>query len=132
MLAETALDDLRQVRMRLDVDLVDDRTDHPDAMRREERAVEHDLVDRAADAALADDDDRRVEHRGDARVREPDDRADSRVPGALDDDHVLVRGDPLVRGRDLRPEIVVDAAHHVVGREVARQGDRRHVVERIG
>ena len=34
--------------------------------------------------------------------------------------------------RDLGAEIVVDAAHGVVGREVARQGDRRHVVERIG
>ena len=54
MLGEAADEHLGQVRVRLDVDLVDHRAEHLDAVRREEGVVEHDLVDRPADAALAD------------------------------------------------------------------------------
>ena len=58
--------------------------------RREQGRVEDDLVDRPADAALAHDDRRRTEHRRDGGVREADDRTDSRVAGALDQDDVAV------------------------------------------
>ena len=63
--AEAALEDLGDARLGVEVDLVDDRPRDLDAVAREERRVEDDLVDRAADAALADDDRRRPEHRGD-------------------------------------------------------------------
>ena len=119
--------------MRLDVDLVDDRADAPARRGRANsaplstissigRPMPPSLTMMTGASSIA----------ATARVREADDRPDARVPGALDDDDVLVRRDPLVGRRDLRAEIVVDAAHDVVGGEVARQGDRRHVVERIG
>ena len=85
--AERVLD----ARLLVDPDLVDDRAGDRDAVRLEVGRVEHDLVDRPADAALGDDDRRRAEHRRDHGVRQPDDRADARVPGALDEQHVVVR-----------------------------------------
>ncbi len=79
MAAEAALEDLGDARLGVEVDLVDDRARDLHAVSREERGVEHDLVDRAADAALADDDRRRAEQRRDDRVRQPDDRPDAGV-----------------------------------------------------
>ena len=58
LLGEPALEDLGQLGAADDVDLVDDRAEHRHAMACEERRVERDLVDRTADAALADDDHR--------------------------------------------------------------------------
>ena len=57
----------------------------------EVRRVEDDLVDRPPDAALGHDHRRRAEHRRDHRVRQPDHRPDARVPGALDEQHVVAR-----------------------------------------
>ena len=54
------------------------------------------------------------------------------MPGALDDDHVLALGHAGVGGGHLPGEVIGDAAHDEVGREVPRQGDRRHVVQRVG
>ena len=70
-----------------------------DAVPREQRMVEHDLVDRPADAGLGDDDRAGPEHRRDVGVREADDRPDAGVPGALDQQHVAVRGEPSRRRR---------------------------------
>ena len=54
------------------------------------------------------------------------------MAGALDDDQVLAPRHALVGGGHLRAKVVADAPIDVVGREVARQGDRAHVVERVG
>ena len=68
---EAALQRPLDPRLLVDPDLVDEgaRDRHP--VRLEVRGVEHDLVDRPADAALGDDDRRRPEHRRDPRVRQP-------------------------------------------------------------
>jgi hypothetical protein len=129
--AEPTPQDLGKLRVALDVDLVDDRTQHPDTMRGEELAVQHDLIDRSADAPLAYDDDRRIEKSRGLRVRETDHRSHARVPGTLDDDDVLAVCHALESGADLLSQVIADAAHHVVGREVARQGDRAHVVQGV-
>ena len=76
---QAALERPRQAGLGVEVDLVDDRPGDLDAVALEQRGVEHDLVDRPADAALGDDDRRRAEHRRDRRVRQPDDRADAGV-----------------------------------------------------
>ena len=85
--SRTALD----AGLRLDVDLVHDRAGDTDTVLREQRRVEHDLVDRAPDAALADDDRRGAERGSDGRVRQSDDRPDAGMSGALDEEHVAPR-----------------------------------------
>ena len=55
----------------IEVDLVDDRAGDLHAVALEQRGVEHDLVDRPADAALGHDDRRRAEHRRDAAFDSP-------------------------------------------------------------
>ena len=62
----------------------------------EERVVEHDLVDRPAHAALADDHHRRLEQRRHPRVGEADHRAHPGVARPLDDDQVLVLATTLL------------------------------------
>ena len=50
---QAALEGPGQARLGVEVDLVDDRPGDLDAVALEQRGVEHDLVDRPADAALA-------------------------------------------------------------------------------
>ncbi len=126
------LQHLRQVGVGLDVHLVDHRPQHPHPMPLEQRVVEHDLVDRPAHAALADDHHRRLQHLRHPRVGEADDRAHPGMARPLDQDHVLVLRQPRRGPGHGRGQVVGDAAHHVVGGEVARQGHRAHVVQRIG
>ena len=64
-------------------------------MASEERVVEDDLVDRPADAGLADDDCAGPEHRGDVGVGEVDDRPDAGMAGALDQEHVAIDRQPF-------------------------------------
>ena len=97
MLGQAAPQHLGEMRVRLDVDLVDHRAHHPHPVALEERVVEHDLVDRATHATLADDHDRRLEQRRHPRVREADHGAHPGVAGALDDQQVLIRADPRRR-----------------------------------
>ena len=87
---EAALQGPGQARLGVEVDLVDDRPGDLDAVPLEQRRVEHDLVDRAPDAALGHDDRRRPEHRRDGRVRQPDDRPDPGMAGPLDEQDVAV------------------------------------------
>ena len=54
------------------------------------------------------------------------------MPRALHQDEVLVGSHPRERIAHATPEVVVHAAHHEVGREVPRKGDRAHVIEGIG
>ena len=129
---QAATQDIRQLRMRDHVDLVHHRPEHRHPVRREQRPVEDDLVDRPADAALADDDDRCLEHGCGACVREPDDGTDAGVPRALDHHQVPAVRHPLVRPEYLGLEIVGDTPQDEVGGEPARQRDRRHVVEGVG
>jgi hypothetical protein len=84
--------------------LVHDGAGDAHAVPLEQRRVEHDLVDRAADAALADDDGGRPEEARDDRVREPDDGTDAGVPGALDEHDVAVAGELTMGGHD--PQIL--------------------------
>ena len=132
VLGQALAQHLRQVRVGLDVHLVDHRSQHPHAVPLEQGVVEHDLVDRPAHAPLADDHHRRVQHLRHPRVGEADDRAHPRMARPLDQHHVLVlrhlRGGPGHGGG----QVVGDAAHHVVGGEVARQGHRAHVVQGVG
>ena len=128
---QAALERVRDPGLRVDVDLVDDRARDLDAVRREERGVEHDLVDRPADATLGDDHRRRAEHRGHDRVREADDRADAGVPGPLDQQDVVV-GEGAVRCEDPRAEVLDDIARDVRLREAARDVDRAHLGVRLG
>ena len=104
----------------------------PHALPLEERGVEHDLVDRTADPAFRDDDRGRPEHARHDRIREPDHRADPRMPGALDEHHVAVVGEPGVRGPDAGGQVLDDAALDVVAREAAWDVDGAHLVERFG
>ena len=98
----------------------------------EQRRVEHDLVDRPADAALGHDDRRRAEHRRDRRVRQPDDRADAGVAGALDEQDVALGGERGVGGPDPRRQVLDDLALDVRLGEPARDVDRAHLAERLG
>ena len=94
--------------------------------------VEHDLVDRAADAALGDDDRRRPEHRRDHGVRELDDRPDAGVPGPLDQQDVAVAREGRVGGPDPGRQVLDEAAVDVRLGEAARDVDRAHLGERLG
>ena len=129
---EALLENSPEVRPGGQVDLVDDRTPDPHALPLEERGVEHDLVDRTADAALRHDDRGRAEHARHDRIREPDHGADPRMPRALDEHHVAVVGEPGVRGPDAGGQVLDDAALDVVARESARDVDGAHLVERFG
>ena len=101
-----------------------------DPVALEQRGVEHDLVDRPADAALGDDDGRRAEQRRDRRVREPDDRADPGVAGPLDEQDVAI--DERGVGRpDARRQVLDDVALDVGLGEAARDVDRAHLAERL-
>ena len=96
---EAALQGPGEARLGVEVDLVDDGARDVDAVPLEQRGVEHDLVDRAADAALGDDDGGRTEHRRDGRVREVDDGADAGVAGALDQQDVAVAANAACAAR---------------------------------
>ena len=128
---EAALEGLRDPRLLVDPDLVDDRARHPDAVRREVRRVEDDLVDRPPDAALGHDHRRRPEHLRDDRVRQPDHGAHAGVPRALDEQHVVVR-ELAVRGEDPAAEVLDDLARDVRLGEPARDVDRAHHRVRLG
>ena len=108
-----------------DVDLVDDRAGDLDPLGPEQRGVEDDLVDRATDAALADDEDGGAEERRDGRVREPDHRADAGMAGALDEQDVVVAEGGL-RVEDPRAEVLDDVAGDVGLREAARDVHGTH------
>ena len=129
---EALLEDPPEIRSRGQVDLVDDRTADVHALPLEQRGIEHDLVDRAADAALRDDDRGRTEHARHDRVREPDHRSDTGVSGALDEHDVAVTGEAGMRGPDAGRQVLDDAALDVVAREAAWDVDRAHPVERFG
>ena len=123
---QPALEDVGDPRLGVEVDLVDDRAGDRHAVRGEVRRVEDDLVDRPADAALADDDRRRPEHRRDGRVRQPDDRPDAGVTGPLDQEHLVASPERVAGGDDPRPEVLDDLARDVLLREPARDVDRAH------
>ena len=110
------------------VHLVHDRTRHRHAVLLEERGVEHDLVDGPADAPLADDHGGRAQEARHDRVRQPDDRADARVAGPLDEHQLLRPGQDRVGPADPRAQVL----HHVTGdvrlREAARDVDGAHDV----
>ena len=127
---QPALEGPGQARLGVEVDLVDDRPGDLHAMALEQRGIEHDLVDRTADAALGDDDRRRPEERRHRRVREPDDRADAGVTGPLDQEDVAI-GERRVGGPDPRREVLDDVALDVGLGEAARDVDRAHLAERL-
>ena len=131
VLGQATTEDLGQVRVRIHLDLVDDRPQHLDPVLLEEGGVEHDLVDRAADTPFADDDHLAPQQGGHRRVGHPDHRADPGVPGALDHDKVLPGGDASEGALHLPGQVVADAAHDEVRREVPGQGHRAHVVQRV-
>ena len=123
---------LREIGLGEQVDLVHDRPRDLHARALEQRLVEHDLIDRAADAAFGDDHRRRTEHRGHLGVRKPDDGADPGVPGALDEQHVAVRGERRMGGHDPAGQVLDDLAIDVALREPARDVDRAHLPQRLG
>ena len=63
----------------------------------------------------------------DDRVRQPDDRADAGVPGALDEQHVAVGRERGVGGPDPRRQVLDDLALDVGLGEAARDVDRAHL-----
>ena len=71
------------------------------------------------------------EHRGDGRVRQPDDRADPGVAGPLDEQDVAV-GEGGVRGPDPGRQVLDDLALDVRLGEAARDVDRAHLLQRLG
>ena len=89
-LRQAVAQDLGQSRMRVRVDLVDDRADDLDAMAGEQRAIEHDLVDRPADSRLGHDRRRRLEHARDLGVRKPDYRSHAGMTRALHQQQVVL------------------------------------------
>ena len=97
----------------------------------EQRRVEDDLVDRAPDAALRDDDGGRAEHPGDGRVRQPDDRPDAGVTGAFDEQDVAFGGEGRVGGADPGRQVLDDLALDVGLGEAPRDVDRAHLLERL-
>ena len=128
---QPALDHPGDARLGIDVDLVDDRPGDVDALGPEERRVQDDLVDRAADAALADDDRRRPEHRRDRGVRKADHRPDAGMAGALDEEHVVgLVGRPGLHHPSA--EVLYDLAGDVRLGEAARDVDRAHHVVGLG
>jgi hypothetical protein len=72
------------------VDLVHDGAGDLDPVSGEEGMVEHDLVDGPTDPRLADDDGASSEHPGHGRVGEVDDRADTGMTRALDQEHLAI------------------------------------------
>jgi hypothetical protein len=125
VLCEAALEDASDPRLGLHVDLVDDRPGDLDPVRPEQRRIEDDLVDRPADATLADDHRRRPEHARDDRVRQPDDRADAGVTGPLHEQDLVVAVGAMGRP-DPRPEVLDDLAGDVRLREAPGDVDRAH------
>jgi hypothetical protein len=115
--SQPALERQREARVRLVVDLVDDRTHHLDAVSVEQRAIEDDLVDRAADAGLAHDQRAGAEHPSHVGVGEPDDRADTGVAGALDQDDLATTADTCVCVADAGRQVV----HDITGDERLRE-----------
>jgi hypothetical protein len=131
LLAKPLAQHLDQLRPGVHVHLVHHGAQHPHALALEQRVVQHDLVDGAPDASLADDDHRRVQQLRHACVGQPDDGAHPGVPRPLHQHHVAVRCHALVRIQHLGRKVLADAAHDVVGGEVAGQRDRAHIVQRI-
>ena len=80
-------------------DFVEDDADDFDALAFEDRLVEINLVNRFADAALADDDDFCAEDFGHLRVGQIKNRADAGVARAFAQDKILFPGD-AVKGLD--------------------------------
>ena len=72
------------------------------------------------------------EHRGDAGIREVDDRPDPGMPGPLDQQDVAVRRERGMRGPDARAEVLDDLAVDERLGEPARDVDRAHLAERLG
>ena len=65
---KAAFKESRQLRLHLEIDLVDDRAGDLDATGGEECGVQHDLVDRSPDPPLAHDHDRRPQECGNIGV----------------------------------------------------------------
>ena len=120
-----------ETRFRVEVHLVDDGSGDADTDPLEQRRVEDDLVDRAPHAALRDDDRGRAEHRGHRGVRQPDDRPDTGMTGALDEQDVAVGGERRVGGPDARRQVLDDLAFDVRLGEPARDVDRAHLGQRL-
>ena len=127
---QAALQRPRDARLLVDPHLVHQGARDRHAVRGEVRGVEHDLVDRPADAALRHDHRRRPQHRRDRRVRQPHDGTHPRVPGALDQQDVVIR--ELAVGRhDPGAQVLHHVARDVGLREAARDVDRAHHRERL-
>ena len=129
---ETLLEGPRETGFGVEVHLVHDRPGDLDAVAFEQGGVQDDLVDRPADPALGHDDRGRAEHRGDDRVREPDDRPDPRVAGPLDEQDVAVGGERRVGVADPLRQVLHDPALDVGLGEPARDVDRAHPRDRLG
>ena len=125
-------DDRRQVGLRVEIDLVDHGADDLHALFLEERRVEDDLVDRPADAALADDQRPRAEHPRHRRVGEADDGADAGMAGPFDDEHLAAGGDLRVRLADPARQVGRHPSLDVGPGEAARDVHRAHLVELVG
>ena len=74
---------------------------------------------------------RRPEHRGDGGVGHPDNRAHARVPGALDQEDVVL-GELAVGIADQRAQVLHDLARDVGLGEAARDVDGAHRARRLG
>jgi hypothetical protein len=132
VLGQPVAQDLGKRRMRIRVDLVDDGAHDLNTVSREERAVEHDLVNGPADASFGHDRRRRLQHARDRRVTQPDNRAYACVTGAFDEQELVTVGEGGVRLPDTAREVGRDLAPDVRLGEPARDVDRAHVAESVG
>ena len=123
---------VRQRRVGVQVDLVDDRPGERHAVLREERRVEDDLVDGPAHASLADDDRGRPQARGHDGVGEPDDGAHAGVTGALDEDGLPALDEARVGRLDAGPQVLQDVAADEGLREATGDVHRAHELVGVG
>ncbi len=131
VLGQAVAQDVGESRVRVRVDLVDDRAGDLDAMAGEQRAIEHDLVDGTADSRLGHDRRRCLEHARDLGVRKPDHRPDAGMTRPLDQQEVVRVGQGGVRASDAAGQVRRDLAADVGLGEAAWDVDRAHHRQRI-
>ena len=132
LVGQASLQNPAQVRLGIQVHLVDDRPGNFDAVGGEVRRVEHDFVDRPTDTALRDDDRGRPEHGGHRRVRQADHRPHPSVARPLDEQKLTVRPDRVSGRLDPGAQVVHDLALDVRLGEAPRNVHRTHHRHRVG
>ncbi len=132
MSGESLAQDIRQGRVRVRIHLVHDRTQDLDATPGEERVVEHDLVDGLAHARLGDDHRGRAQECRHVRVRQPDDRADTRMTGTLDEQYLPIPGCDVICREDAGTKVLGHLARDERRREATRDVHRAHDPELVG